>query len=339
MKFQDLFKKQWSENNKLLLTHEKELSVLKTLYIGGGTPSLWGKKGISFLTSLLQGDQITFDENYEFTMEIDPGTCTEDDIQAWLDLGVNRFSVGVQTFDENLLKIMDRVHTMSDIIDLLTILKNKKCNYSIDLMLGLPESQDRNIKLEIDQLVEFNPSHFSVYILKARKNYLHYSNLPEDEFIRTEYLATCIVLDNLGYLQYEVSNFAKNNRRSQHNMRYWDYKDVAAIGANATGLLCFENHSLRYQWKSQSEGFQAELIEGSSLLVEKLFLGLRTSRGFNLKDFFSSKHQAKLESMHEVWKSYKYLKNSSNIENLKLNSLGFLMCDSIIDDIFKIIDF
>jgi oxygen-independent coproporphyrinogen-3 oxidase len=338
--FEELFLSQWKANEVFLAENNRAIGELETLYFGGGTPSLWRSRGAKFINDFFEYKNIKFKNNYEFTLEVDPGTCSEEDIDAWISIGVNRFSVGVQGYDEKLLSLMDRSHGIGDIDKLLTILKKRNVNFSVDLMIGLPHEETRNIKHEIISLNSFNPSHFSVYILKARKNYPHFDKLPNDEKVRSEYLEVHDVLKSIGYDQYEVSNFALSGKESRHNRKYWDYAEVCAIGSNATGLLVNDDSSVRYQWKSSSAGFQVEEITGSSLIMEKLFLGMRNSKGVNLFELLEIEedHQ-ELVQLYRRWESLGYLASSSKVEHIVLGVEGYLMCDSLIDDIFKIIDF
>lgn len=338
--FEELFLSQWEKSNGFLQEQGRMIGELETLYLGGGTPSLWQSRGAKFLGDFLNYKKIKLKHDCEFTLEVDPGTCTEEDIDAWMKIGVNRFSVGVQGYDRELLVLMDRSHGIEDIDKLLNILKRKKANFSVDLMIGLPHKDTRNIEAEIISLSRFNPSHFSVYILKARKNYLHYEKLPIDEIIRSEYLMVCEKLQTLGFEQYEVSNFARNGKKSRHNQRYWDYAEVAAIGSNATGLIVNDEDSIRYQWKSSSAGFQVENISGSSLMIEKLFLGIRNSKGMNLWKFFDVEPtHTGLNKLFEQWKSLGYLGSAATLGALVLSPEGYLMSDSLIDDLFGVFDF
>lgn len=338
--FEKLFLAQWDAHDQFLEDNKRIINGLETLYIGGGTPSLWKSRGAEFMNKLLRDKKINFTENYEYTIEVDPGTCSFEDLDIWRNLGVNRFSVGVQAYTEELLKLMDRKHSIQEVNELLTYLSTNSLNFSVDLMIGLPSEQKRDLVFEINSLIDLGAKHFSVYILKTRKNYLHAASMPDDEIVRSEYLLVCETLKKHGFLHYEVSNFARAGFESKHNQKYWNYVDVAALGPNASGLLVREESACRYQWKSQSAGFQKELIEGESLIIEKLFLGLRSSQGINLFDLFKMSEQREiLLSLMEEWELHGYLVKHNSQGEVVLSSLGFLMCDSVIDDIFKKIDF
>lgn len=338
--FEKLFCKEWDIHEKFLQGNKRELTSLDTLYLGGGTPSLWKARGAKFLKDFLDSKNIKRESDIEFTIEVDPGTCEESDLDAWMSSGVNRFSIGLQAYSNPLLKLMDRKHTISEANKLFKYLKSKSANFSVDLMIGLPTDKPRDLVSEIETIIQFGASHFSVYILKNRKNYIHAEKMPEDERVRSDYLLVCETLKKNGFKHYEVSNFAKPGFESKHNQKYWDYTEVAALGPNASGLLVSDSSATRYQWKSQSAGFQTEVVEGQSLIIERIFLGLRSSKGMNLFcTFTKSSDQKQLLSLMNNWESEGYLETYNEDGSIVLSSLGFLMCDSLIDDIFKYIKF
>lgn len=330
---------QWEEHKKLLKENNFKMGKLETLYLGGGTPSLWKLEGVRFLEKFLKDHQLKFTDDYEFTLEVDPGTWTIDEIKAWMQLGVNRFSIGSQAFSSEYLKVMDRAHSLDEVKETLGYMRDLKANFSVDLMLGLPEGgTPRDLKSELDTLLDFNPSHLSVYILKARKNYPLYSKLPDDDQTGDEYLFVSKYLLNHGFTHYEVSNFAKNKKYSKHNLKYWDYQSVACLGANATGLLVKEDSSLRYQWKAKRIGFETEELEGDSFLIEKIYMGIRCFHGINLLELFPNQSLS-LEKILKAWDRSGYLKGELDIAKVKLSPKGYLMCDSLMDDLFREIKF
>ena len=334
-KFEDQLKSQIDHHNDFLCHHGFRLKGLETLYIGGGTPSLWKTRGASFIKS-----HFDLAPNCEFTIEVDPDTWSEEEIDFWREVGVNRFSIGTQSFSKKFLKVMDRTHSLADVEKTLKYFSNEDLNFSVDLMLGLPKSKERSIINELEDILKYKPKHLSVYILKTRSNYPLNDYLPEDDFIREEYLKVSDYLKRSGYEHYEVSNFAKDGFRSKHNQKYWLYKSVAALGANATGVLVKDNEAIRYQWKSVSLGIKEDVLKGESLLIEKLFLALRFHHGVNFKKLFiRHEQQDVIEKLIKKWKEQNYLTSDSVLEQAYLTSLGYLMCDSLIDDIFKEVDF
>ncbi len=333
----DLLTQQLHELHQIIDQKEESLAPLESLYVGGGTPSLLGPDYLEKFLQLLDRYNISRSSGCEFTIEADPGTFNAEDVKRWKELGVNRVSVGVQAFEKSQLNLLDRRHSIEDISESLHLLKGM--NFSVDLMIGTPDSHERNIEHEIFELLKFGPSHFSVYILSTRKNYPHNHKLPDDEIIRDQYLRVSQCLIEAGFMHYEVSNFAKAPElRSRHNMKYWDFESVAAVGPNASGTVCRADQVYRYQWKSLSAGHLDEVVEGSSLLIEQLFLGLRRSKEFDLAALFSKKYHEILESKLENWLRLGYVFADSKINKIKVRPLGFLMNDSMLSDLMEIID-
>lgn len=313
---------------------------LDTLYIGGGTPSLWKPKYLSRWMRTFQEYGIQLAPDCEFTMEMDPDTFDQQDITGWKELGVNRVSVGVQSFNDDFLKILDRRHSVIDIRRSLELIAENFENYSFDLMLGVPESaqRERDVRRELEGLLTFEPSHFSLYILNARKGYPLRESLPDDQWTRNEYLKTSAMLCSKGFDHYEVSNFSKPGMGSRHNQKYWQLLSVAAIGPNATGTYYQAEKLFRYQWKSLSAGFVAEEVVGNSLLIEKLMLGLRRNRPLDLQVLFPASQHKNLYDILTSWKSYRYIREQSKLTEVVVTPEGYLMNDSMLHDLMRLLN-
>jgi oxygen-independent coproporphyrinogen-3 oxidase len=331
--FQQLLVDSWEKHQQLFDEHNAELVALESLYIGGGTPSLWSVAGANFFKDMVLRNWFQLTPECEFTFEVDPDTWTPAAIEAWEQAGVNRFSLGLQAFDNEVLKKLDRKHNVESVVETLDFFNKRNANFSLDFLIGVPV-ENRNVLEEIKRALDFNPAHFSIYILQARKNYPHYDELPEDDKIRDEYLAVVEFLAGNGYHQYEVSNFALEGRESVHNKKYWSYASVAALGPNATGLLVKSDvEALRYQWKSMSAGYQLEPLSGDSLRIEKAYLALRNQMGLSM-DFFSNEELVLLLQLMGEWNEAGYLR-LENPDKITLSPQGYLMLDSVIDDLFK----
>ena len=336
--FETFFSKQLDLHETYLKENGYKLEALETLYIGGGTPSLWGERGAIYLESLFQNKRLSLKESCEFTVEVDPDAWNESEVLRWQSIGVNRFSIGSQAFSDKYISRMDRTHCLADVIKTVKYFSDRNLNYSVDLMLGLPDSETRDIETELRELLRFEPKHLSVYILKTRANYPLKNNLPVEDFTRDEYLKVSAVLKSFNYKHYEVSNFAREGFESKHNLKYWEYQSVAGLGPNATGLIVNDTAAIRYQWKSISLGVTDEKLVGSSLLIEKLFLGLRFHNGFDFETLFPNENKSFVK-LYKKWTESGYLENYSSTHEIYLSALGYLMCDSLIDDVFKEIDF
>lgn len=297
-------------------------SPLETMYLGGGTPSLWGERGAQFFATELR-KEFKLKANAEFTMEIDPGTWTHEMIEAWKAIGLNRISIGTQTLDPQFLSVMDRNHSLDESFALLDYCQQNDWNFSLDFLLGLPFSRvkNRNIKFELDRLLAFKPKHISLYILNARSKYPHIQKMPDDEFIRDEYLFVSDYLKSHGFHHYEVSNFALPGFESQHNMKYWQSQSVAALGPTGTGLFKLTSEkAIRYKWKVSHAEVEIEELGNEELELEETYLALRTSAGWKPRSINDS-----ILGLFEQWKAHQYGQWDGN--RMRLTSLGFLMLD------------
>lgn len=304
--------------------------LVETLYMGGGTPSLWGAKGVaSFKEQLESSGYQLFAPNYEWTMEINPGSFVESDLDRYFELGVNRASIGTQSTNPQFIKLLDRVHSKDEAFTLMEKMALGNRNFSVDLMLGLPYSQKfkRDIERELEELLSFNPTHLSLYILTVKGNYVHRDHLPDDDWTANEFLLVSELLRSRGFLHYEVSNFAKPGFESRHNLRYWDQETVAALGPSATGYL--SEKRLRYKWPGMNLRIEEEQLSQESAELEHIYLKLRTNKGLARSEVGSGQ---KFDEMVNK------LENKGWIEPggvLRATPQGYLMMDSIMDEIFK----
>jgi oxygen-independent coproporphyrinogen-3 oxidase len=318
-------------HHELMKDNDVTWEPLETVYLGGGTPSLWGSEGAEYFRRRIL-KEVALMPGAEFTMEVDPGTWTAEMLRLWQALGMNRISIGTQALNSDFLKIMDRNHTLEESLSLLTYCRDHDLNFSLDFLLGLPFSKEkfRDIEREILRLLEFRPKHVSLYILNARSKYPYISAMPDDDFIREEYLLVSDLLRSHGFHHYEVSNFALPGFESRHNMKYWRSESVAALGPTGTGLFAKgEDKGLRYKWKVSSAEVELEELGKEELELESTYLELRTSAGWKPR-----KQTPELLDHFEKWSALRY--GNWDGVRMRLNSLGFLMLDSLMDDLFRV---
>jgi oxygen-independent coproporphyrinogen III oxidase len=207
-------------------------------------------------------------------------------------------------------------------------MQKENWNYSLDFLLGIPFSKERkrDIKKELDLLLKYHPKHISLYILNARSKYPHILNIPDDEYIREEYLFVCAYLKSNDFHHYEVSNFARPGFESKHNQKYWRGQSVAALGPTGTGYFSKnEQNAIRYKWKVTEPSTEVEVLTKKEVDLEKTYLTLRTSDGW-----------VPTEGTDSLVKNWEHLKYAEfNNGRVKLTSLGFLMLDSLMDDLFR----
>lgn len=328
--FEELFTAMSKNHNGILVDNRAVMNTLETLYIGGGTPSLWGAEGAKFLSKWMQDNGISLDKENEFTLEVNPGAWTDDGLRAWRNIGVNRYSLGIQSLNPNFLKIIDRVHNVDDVHETLKYFNKGNYNFSVDFMIGLPfsEKYNRDIISELTEILAYNPSHISLYILTVPKHYKYYDELPEEEWISDEYIKVSQFLSLNGFEHYEVSNFAKKSKASEHNLNYWRMKSVAALGPSATGYI--QNSRYRYKWKTKSAEVVEEKLSEDEFQIERLYMNLRSSVGFPVIDPYwgdlsSYVSRLKKDGLAMI-----------RGDEFVLTSRGFLILDSIMDEIFKI---
>lgn len=324
----------WERHDSLLDQFDYKMDSIETLYIGGGTPSLWGSRGADFLEKLFHKKEVSLlknDNQGEFTLEVNPGSWKEEDILSWRNFGINRFSLGIQALNSDYLKLLDRVHDIDDVHDILNFFNSEKLNFSVDFMLGLPchdKLRPRDIEDELDQIFKYDPSHVSLYILTTKKTYVHKDLLPDEEEVASEYERVVNYFAKKNWHHYEVSNFSKPGFESRHNLSYWRSRSVGAIGASAVGYLAEDGY--RYKWKSKTIDFESETLTKEQVEIERLYMGLRITDGIDLDDRLPSG----FNNLVDKWCSEGFA--TLNGEKVILTSRGFLLIDMLMDQIFTL---
>lgn len=335
--FHESLSNSFKRHESFLTDHSFKLGPLKTFYIGGGTPSLWGEEGALFIKNLFTENKVEFIPNYEFTIEVNPGSWTDATLDKWLKIGCNRFSVGLQTLNKDCIPLLDRVHDLDESFKTLNKFKELGVNYSADLMIGIPRSDyfKRDVEREIDQILSMGASHISVYILTVGEHYKYFKDLPSEDDIAIEYIKVSRCLRERGFEHYEVSNFALPGMESIHNNAYWDTSSVAAVGPSATGFLKFNDaKALRYKWLTQKNDFSIEHLGPNELFLEKLYLNLRTLKGLTRIDLQKAVGDQNCETILRDWNVKNYIDKEES-SNISLTSQGFLMLDELMNDIFR----
>jgi oxygen-independent coproporphyrinogen III oxidase len=272
-----------------------------TIYLGGGTPSL---------LSFLQIDEIlkavskiyNINRQAEITMEVNPGDVSIKYFRSLLSLGVNRLNIGIQSFDDQLLKYLGRRHSAIDAVNTINYAKIAGfTNIGFDLIYGIHHQNFDLWKNTIQKAISFTPEHISCYQLSLEAKtplYKKYSQqglkLPSEDAQLRYFLITHEILENAGYLHYEISNFARTqNLRSRHNMKYWQHIPYLGIGPGAHSFI----DTKRWWNKSTMKTYLKEIAAGrmplenmeeltiEQLQLEALFLGLRMKRGIDLERY------------------------------------------------------
>lgn len=240
------------------LDREMELTVracppsepIRSIFVGGGTPTVLTPGQMDFFLQSVRRHFPVWADDIEFTMEANPGTTDADKLAVMKAGGVNRISFGVQSFDNGLLQRIGRIHSRDDVYrSLETAAKTGFINLSIDLMFGLPGQTLALMKSSLEEALALDLKHYSIYSLKVEENTLFHTLYernelplpPEDEELQM-YLAIMNRLDEAGYRQYEISNFARPGFESRHNLTYWRNEHYYGLGAGAHGYVYGERH-------------------------------------------------------------------------------------------------
>lgn len=213
---------------------------LTSIYFGGGTPSLFSPTEILSVLQAIATEsegRLSVARDAEITLEINPGTITEASLDEFLKIGVTRFSVGAQTFDEELLKVTGRKHSVPDTVATLKMLAARGLNYSFDLLFGLPKQRLEGVANDIARALDFEPSHLSAYNLTVPvKHPLNVGRASDDEQAEMFELIERD-LEKAAILRYEVSNFAKPGFESKHNQLYWSDSAYWGLGIGSHSYI------------------------------------------------------------------------------------------------------
>lgn len=274
----------------------ESISSLKTIYIGGGTPTALSAAQLDRLLSGIT-KQLDLSDLQEFTVEANPGDLTDDKIAVLKSHHVNRVSLGVQTFNDKLLKKIGRSHTAQDVFDNIQKLRDAGFyNITIDLIYALPTQTLADVKKDVATLLSLNLPHVALYSLilenhtifmnKMRRGKL---DLPSEDSDFEMYTYIIDQLEEAGYDHYEISNFGKKGFESVHNLMYWDNAEYYGFGAGASGYvngIRYKNHvPIHHYINNQDKQVIKEKLTLKEQMEEELFLGLRKKEGVNTVAF------------------------------------------------------
>lgn len=271
---------------------------LETIFIGGGTPSLFSARALDDLLRGIQ-TQLLFSENIEITLEANPSTFEFEKFADFRAIGINRLSIGVQTFDDHLLSQLGRVHSGKEAIQAAEMAHKVGFeNFNLDFMFGLPQSNLTHSERDILTAMALEPTHLSFYQLTLEPNtYFHRypPTLPSDDLIFQTQQHCQHILAAHHFEQYEVSAYSLRGKQCRHNVNYWQFGDYLGIGAGGHGKLSLalpddiirtqkNKHPDRYQQMTSQE-FIEETISQTDLPLEFLMNHLRLKQGFSLAHY------------------------------------------------------
>ena len=276
-----------------------DIKKLRTLYIGGGTPTALSAPQLAFLLEKLT-DKLDLSYLEELTIEANPGDLDREKIAVLKDSPVNRVSLGVQTFNDRMLKQIGRSHLEKDIFDNIANLKKAGFdNISIDLIYALPKQTMEDVKTNVAKAIALDIPHMSLYSL-ILENHTVFMNrmrrgklpLPKEDLEAEMFDYIIAELEKAGFEHYEISNFSKPSFESRHNLMYWDNAEYYGIGAGASGYVDgvrYKNHGpIRHYLQAVEAGnarVQEEMLTLKEKMEEEMFLGLRKKSGVSKKRF------------------------------------------------------
>ena len=290
----------------LLADLEQDLPLIwgrgiDSIFIGGGTPSLFSAAAIEQLFSGLRS-LLNFAPAIEVTMESNPGSADAENYQGYLEAGVNRLSIGVQSFNNQQLKTLGRVHDGAQAARAFAIARSAGFdNINLDLMFGLPAQSLAAASADLEQAIALGPEHISLYQLTLEPNTLFHhqppANMPDDDLCWEQQNACQTLLATHGYDQYEVSAYCLKKRACKHNLNYWHFGDYVGIGAGAHGKITLggENRVLRRVRQRQPRAYLEQAghdrissettLDEADLIFEFMLNALRLKHGFDTSLF------------------------------------------------------
>lgn len=320
-----------------------------SIFIGGGTPSCVDSKNILNIVDRLNKYSF-FKKNLEFTIEVNPNSLDSKKLDDYLSAGINRFSIGSQSFNDKLLKKIGRIHNKKQIISAIKLLKEKNIeNFSLDLMLGLPDQNLKDIEDSLRYIEDLSPKHISYYSLILEENTYMYKNknlfnFASDAEDRNMYHYLVKGLKDLNFKQYEISNFAKDGYESRHNLRYWRLKNYLSFGMSAASNIeniRFKNTENFDEYFSylKNHNFPIEdfeFLDEIDRINEYIIMALRLNKGLNIDEFNKKFDENFLKSYKKEFdKNTKLGLIKLDNNNLSLTSLGLDFSNQVELDFFK----
>jgi len=283
--------------DKYLNSLEKELienyngEVINTIYIGGGTPSSLNMKQLEKLFCIIS--RIKKSKNLEFTFECNPENMDIEKIKLLKTNGVNRVSIGVQSFNDEILKLLNRKHKKEDVIVLINNLKKVEINnINIDLIFGINNQTISDIKKDLDCFIELNIPHISYYSLileEHTKLYIDGYTEIDDDVCASQYEFICNYLKKRNYSHYEISNFSKSGYESKHNLVYWNNENYYGFGCGAHGFINnirYENTRSLTKYINNNYLLDKHELDIKEDIENHIMLNFRTKYGVNKSKFY-----------------------------------------------------
>lgn len=318
------------------IKQDYENEQMNTIYFGGGTPSLLSVCEVGKILN-----HFNFSQNTEITMETNPESVDYSYLRGLYDIGINRLSIGCQTFNDEILKQIGRIHSAGQVINAVNSAKNAGFkNISLDFIYGLPNQTEQMFYSDLEKAVELDIEHISLYGLKLEKGCYFYNhepeNMPDDDVQADMYLQAVELLTKKEFEHYEVSNFSCKGFNSRHNLTYWNNEEYYGFGVSAHGY----KNGVRYANKSAIKDYikdfspaESKLLSQVEKLEEEIFLGLRKIEGINVSDINEKFGIDFDEKYFNILKKYTNLNLLEKTKNgYKLTLQGVLVSNVVLAD-------
>lgn len=331
---------------KEIKMYKSKIFKINSIFIGGGTPSIMFNGCISTLLSEIRKN-FNVEDNAEITIEANPNSVDKNKVIEWKESGVNRVSVGLQSINLNLLKLIGRPHNKQDYINAIEIIQSVGIsNINTDCLIGLPRQKLSDVKKTLNLVTKLNVSHISVYSLILEENTplekmvsTGQLKLPKEEKSLGMYNYANKFLKEKGFNRYEVSNFAKQDYECKHNLNTWKMCEYIGLGAGAHGFINEERYgnieSIEEYISKINDNLKpidfSDIISKDELFEETIMLGLRTKYGINLKQLKQDYNKDLLVTKKDQINEFLHLGLIViNNDNLILTDKGFPVLNKII---------
>ncbi|MCQ2561561.1 MAG: radical SAM family heme chaperone HemW [Clostridia bacterium] len=315
----------------------RETHCVDTIFIGGGTPTMLSAEQMQKVLTAI-GDGFRLNETMEISMESNPGTFDKDRLRSYMEMGINRLSIGVQSLDDGILKSLGRIHGSKTALDAIRAAKSLGINLNVDLMLGIPGQTMEIWEDTLKKIIAEDPQHISFYSLQLEMHTPFYEDyrvgkldLPTWEENRVMYHRVLEILKDAGYKHYEVSNACKPGYECRHNIKYWTMQDYIGVGIAAhsfvNGARSFTTSNLKEYIASGGNAdklTETESLEDWDLKTDFIFTELRLIDGFSLADYkemFGCEYEDDFGKVTEELEAEGYMEKTEKGWKLTLSGL------------------
>lgn len=265
--------------------------IIKTIYIGGGSPSILSIEELSLLKEVI--DIFKFNGEIEFTIELNVNDIEEEKLLFYKSMGVNRISIGIETINERFLKLLNRSHLKEEVLNKINLVKKYFSNISVDFMYGFSGQTIYDVKKDLDFIKKLDINHVSIYSLILEENtklYINGYEKMEDDLENQMYYYIVDYLEKCDFNHYEISNFAKDGYMSKHNLVYWNNMKYYGFGLGSSGYVSnirYTNTRSINKYISGKYILDSEEISRNIDMENEMMLGLRKVAGVNKSAFFN----------------------------------------------------